>query len=176
MFKGAAYASGPYGASWVAEWKVLFNKLYWNPHFYQHVEDQGQTQTRSSCTRASNEAISHVWFHIGKTRSTDVCVHRGPARYVELQEVDLTETLLPLVSCLLLSVYFLEVYKALPCFQSPMGVPKTRTLSFNSSWLCVKTPPRIIAFMWECCRDAGSHSDHTDWRWWWIKSSGDDKT
>lgn len=34
--------------------------------------------------------------------------------YVELQVVDITENRLPLVSCLLLSVYFLEVYKAPP--------------------------------------------------------------
>lgn len=36
--------------------------LYWNPHFYQNVEDQGQTESCSGTTWASDEKESHRIF------------------------------------------------------------------------------------------------------------------
>lgn len=83
--------------------------LYWNPHFYQNVEDQGQTETLSGGTWASDERNPAEFFqwghirlydaHIGITKSTGcvfvcVCVFEPERGYVELQVVDIEESCL----------------------------------------------------------------------------------
>lgn len=74
--------------------------LYWNPHFYQNVEDQGQTETRSGYMSQwwvqshrifVSEAISDCMIPILVKQNPHcvcVCACDAPEKgYVELQEV-----------------------------------------------------------------------------------------
>lgn len=98
--KEQLYASGPRRARVELENEICcITSRYWNPHFSQNVEDQGQTESRSGGTRAS-----HKWGsyhpHIGVTKIwAGICGASGGGYTV-------SHSWRPLLS----SVQFQEVY------------------------------------------------------------------